>query len=150
MNTPFPFLRSVDTPPSMQEIAFQAIKKAIMRNEFSSGNIYSEQAVAKEMGMSKTPVHQALLELENKGFVTILPRKGFRVNTLSAKNIRDMFELRRALERSVVLKITSRLTADNILELDGIVQEIERNRDPIDFQKYDRAFHRYLASLSNN
>lgn len=46
-------LQSTDTPPSMLEIAFQAIKKAIMRKEFLSGNIYSEQVVAKEMGMSK-------------------------------------------------------------------------------------------------
>ena len=61
-----------------------------------------------------------------------------------------MFELRRALERMVVLKITPRLTADDIQELDSIIQQIEQNRDPIDFQKYDRAFHRYLASLSNN
>ena len=147
---PVASFRIVDAPPSMQEIAFNAIKQAIMRNELSPGEIYSEQAVAKEMGMSKTPVHQALLELENKGFVKILPRKGFKVNALSAKNIRDMFELRRALERMVILKITPKLTADDIQELDGIIQQIERNRDPIDFQKYDRAFHRHLASLSNN
>jgi len=150
MNTSFPSLRSLNTPPSMQDIAFQAIKKAIIRREMLPGHIYSEQSVAKEMGMSKTPVHQALLDLENKGFVKILPRRGFKVNILSAKNIRDMFELRRALERTVVLKITPRLTADDIGQLDGIVQEIERNRDPVDFQKYDRAFHRCLASLSKN
>jgi DNA-binding GntR family transcriptional regulator len=143
-------LQSVDTPPSMQEIAFQAIKQAIMRRELLPGNIYSEQAIAKEMGMSKTPVHQALLDLENKGFVTIFPRKGFKVNTLSAKNIRDMFELRRTLERTVVLKITPRLTAEELRDLGNIIRQIEQSRDPIDFQKHDRAFHRYLASLSNN
>ncbi len=100
--------------------------------------------------MSKTPVHQALLDLENKGFVTIFPRRGFKVNTLSAKNIRDMFELRRTLERTVVLKITPRLTAEEIRDLGNIVRQIEQSRDPVDFQKHDRAFHRYLASLSNN
>ena len=143
-------LRGVDTPPSMQEIAFQAIKKAIMRNEFSTGNYYSEQAVAKEMGMSKTPVHQALLDLENKGFVILSPRKGFKVNTLSSKNIRDMFELRRSLEKTVVLKITPKMTPDQLRELRTIVKQIEGTRDPIDFQKHDRAFHRYMASLGNN
>lgn len=143
-------LRSVDTPPSMLEIAFQAIKKAIMRKEFLPGNIYSEQAVAREMGMSKTPVHQALLDLENKGFVTILPRRGFKVNILSEKNIRDMFELRRALERVVVLKVMPKLTAVIMGDLERIIKDIEQTRDPVDFQKYDRAFHRYLASLSEN
>jgi len=121
-----------------------------MRNELSPGNIYSEQKIAKELGVSKTPVHQALLDLENKGFVTILSRKGFKVNILSGKNIRDMFELRRALERAVILKITPRLTAESIKELEKLIKNIDRSRDPVDFQKHDRAFHRYLASLSKN
>lgn len=143
-------LRNVDTPPSMQEIAFQSLKKAIMRNELIPGNIYSEQAIAKEMGMSKTPVHQALLDLENKGFVTLSPRKGFEVKALSSKNIRDMFELRRALEKTVVLKATSKLTTDDLKDLESIVHKIEHTRDPIDFQKHDRAFHRRLAAISDN
>jgi len=143
-------LSSVETPPSFQNLAFQAIKQAIMRNELSPGNIYSEQKIAKELGVSKTPVHQALLDLENKGFVTILSRKGFKVNILSGKNIRDMFELRRALERAVILKITPRLTAESIKELEKLIKNIDRSRDPVDFQKHDRAFHRYLASLSKN
>ena len=143
-------LPSVDTSPSMLGIAFQAIKKAIMRKEFLPGSIYSEQNVAKEMGMSKTPVHQALLDLENKGFVTILPRRGFKVNTLSEKNIRDMFELRRALERVVVLKVTPRLTAAIMRDLEKIIEDIAQTRDPVDFQKHDRAFHRCLASSSEN
>jgi DNA-binding GntR family transcriptional regulator len=143
-------LSSVDTPPSFQDLAFQAIKQAIMRNELLPGSIYSEQKVAKELGVSKTPVHQALLDLENKGFVTILSRKGFKVNILSGKNIRDMFELRRALERAVILKVTPRLTAGSIKELEKLIKNIDQSRDPFDFQKHDRAFHRYLASLSKN
>ncbi len=143
-------LSSVDTPPSLQEIAFQAVKQAIIRKELLPGTIYSEQAVAKEMGMSKTPVHQALLDLENKGFVSLLPRKGFKVNVLSAKNISNMFELRRALERAVILKITPRLSAESIQDLEKIIEDIKQTLDPIDFQKHDRAFHRYLASLSKN
>jgi DNA-binding GntR family transcriptional regulator len=150
MTKPNSSLGSVDTPPSMQEIAFQAIKQAILRKELLPGKIYSEQAVAKEMGMSKTPVHQALLDLEHKGFVTTYPRKGFKVNTLTAKNISDMFELRRALERAVILKVTPKLTAKVIQDLEEIIENIDRTHDPIDFQKHDRAFHRYLAALSEN
>lgn len=148
-NSVFSF-SNVESPPSMQEIAFQAVKQAILRKELLPGEIYSEQTVAKEMGMSKTPVHQALLDLEHKGFVTIMPRRGFKVNTLSTKNISDMFELRRALERAVVLKITPRLTAKVIQELEKIIKKIEQTRDPVVFQKHDRAFHRYLAALSGN
>ena len=150
MTNSLPTLRSVDTPPSMQKIAFKTIKQAIMLKELLPGTIYSEQTVAKEMGMSKTPVHQALLDLENKGFVSLMPRKGFQVNVLSAKNISNMFELRRTLERAVIIKITPRLTAESIQELENFIEDIRQAVDPVDFQKHDRAFHRYLASLSNN
>ena len=148
-NTPSA-LTPADAPPSLQEIAFQSIKKAIMLRELIPGDIYSEQVVAKQVGMSKTPVHQALLDLENKGFVSLLPRKGFKVKVLSAENISNMFELRRALERAVILKITPRLSAESIKELEKIIEDIKLTADPIDFQKHDRAFHRYLASLSSN
>jgi DNA-binding GntR family transcriptional regulator len=143
-------LGKVETPPTMQDIAFQSIKQAIMGQHLIPGEIYSELAVAKEMGMSKTPVHQALLDLENKGFVTIMPRKGFRVNSLTAKNISDMFELRRALERAIILRVTPKLTAVMVDDLREMVGRIEKTQDPFEFQKHDRAFHRYLASLSNN
>jgi DNA-binding GntR family transcriptional regulator len=150
MTNSLPTLSSADTPPSLLEIAFQTIKLAIMRKELLPGTIYSEQNVAKEMGMSKTPVHQALLDLENKGFISLLPRKGFKVNVLSAKNISNMFELRRVLERAVILKITPRLSAEAFQDIENIIEEIKQTLDPIDFQKHDRKFHRYLASLSNN
>jgi len=150
MTNSLPTLSRVYAPPSLLEIAFQAIKQAIMRKELLPGVIYSEQTLAKEMGMSKTPVHQALLDLENKGFVELMPRKGFQVNVLSAKNISSMFELRRVLERAVILKITPILSADSIQDLENILEDIKQAVDPIDFQEHDRAFHRYLASLSNN
>ncbi len=143
-------ISNIDIPPSMKEIAFQALKQAIMRNELIPGAIYSEQVLAKEMGVSKTPVHLALVELENKGFVNLLSRRGFEVKALSAKNISEMFELRRSLEKTVVRKITPKLRADELNKLSGIVARIEKTRDPVDFQKHDRAFHRYLAALSGN
>ena len=79
-----------------------------------------------------------------------MPRKGFKVNVLSAKNIRYMFEMRRVLERAVILKITPRLSTESIEDLEKILEDIKQTVDPFDFQKHDRAFHRYLASLSNN
>ena len=59
-----PTLSNIDAPPSLQDIAFQTLKQAIIRKELLAGNVYSEQAIAKNMGMSKTPVHQALQDLE--------------------------------------------------------------------------------------
>jgi DNA-binding GntR family transcriptional regulator len=145
-----PKLNQVNTPPSLQEIAFKAIKRAIIARDLAPDINYSETALAKQMGISKTPVHQALLELETRGFVTLMARKGFQVKRLTPKNISDMFELRRALERAVILKITPRLTSQALDDLAQILGRIGKTRDPLEFQEHDRAYHRYLAWLSGN
>ena len=95
----------IETPPSLAEIAFQAIKKAILEKHLVPNKIYNEKVLADELGFSKTPVHEALTVLCVKGFVTMLPRKGFQVRAFSAKNIQDMYEFRTTLERAVLEKI---------------------------------------------
>ena len=94
----------IEAPPSLAEIAFQAIKKAILEKRLVPDVIYNEKVLADELGFSKTPVHEALTALSVKGFVTIIPRKGFQVRALSVKNIKDMYEFRTTLERAVVKK----------------------------------------------
>ena len=143
-------MKQITTPNSLMKIAFDTIKKAIISGEFRPGNIYSEQWLSQEMSISKTPIHQALLDLEGKGFVTILPRRGFQVNKLSRRTISNMFELRRSLERTVLIIVTHKLTAQDIQQLEGILNQTPQARNQGEFLEYDRAFHRYLARLSDN
>lgn len=150
MTRSVPSLGNIDTPPSLTETAFEAIKKAIIVNKLESGSIYSEQAIARELGISKTPVHHALIDLAAKGFVTILPRRGFRINELSAKTIKDLFGFRRPLEQAILLFVGPDLTPAAIRKMEFIMDRITEAKDPVVFQKYDRAFHRYLAQLSGN
>ncbi len=72
----------IETPPSLAGIAFQAIKMAILEKRLVPDEIYNEKVLADELGFSKTPVHEALTTLSVKGFVTILPRRGFQVRAL--------------------------------------------------------------------
>ena len=94
MLRPSPALSNIDLPPSLKELAFQALKENILNHQLRPGSVYSEQAIAKKLGISKTPIHEALTDLEKRGFVKILPRKGFQVNRLTQKDVRDMFEFR--------------------------------------------------------
>lgn len=148
--TKHPILPNIKTPPSLKEIAFQAIKDSILAHRLESGAVYSEQAIAKEFGISKTPVHQALADLETRGFVTVLPRKGFRVNVLKEKDIQDMFEYRDALERAVIFHVTPQMTDRSIKSIESLNAQAAMTPDRIHFLKFDRGFHRYLTSLTQN
>ena len=140
----------IETPPSLAEIAFQAIKKAILEKRLVPDVIYNEKVLADELGFSKTPVHEALTTLSVKGFVTILPRKGFQVRALSVKNILDMYEFRTTLERAVVVKIVPDITDESIDHLKSILDNIASTDDPAKLGDLDRDFHSYLASLTEN
>ena len=145
-----PILPNIKTPPSLKEMAFQAIKESILAHRLESGAVYSEQAIAKEFGISKTPVHQALSDLETRGFVTVLPRKGFRVNVLKEKDIQDMFDYRDALERAVIFHVTPQMTDRSIKAIESLNAQAAMTSDRIHFLKFDRGFHRYLTSLTQN
>ena len=140
----------IETPPSLAEIAFQAIKKAILEKRLVPDVIYNEKVLADELGFSKTPVHEALTTLSVKGFVTILPRKGFQVRALSTKNIQDMYEFRTTLERAVVVKIVPDITDESIDHLKSILDNIASTDDPTQLGNLDQDFHSYLASLTEN
>lgn len=145
-----PALSNLDIPPSLKELAFQALKENILNHQLRPGSVYSEQALAKKLGISKTPIHEALTDLEKRGFVKILPRKGFQVNRLTQRDVRDMFEFRHSLERSVLLMVAPKLTEENLRVITSMNERALRAQDPVSFLRYDRGFHLYLASLTQN
>ena len=143
-------LNNIETPPSLKEIAFREIKRAILSNRLETGKIYNERTLANELGISKTPVREALLDLVARGFITFLPRRGFQINTLTEKNICDLFTFRIALEKAVIIHITPGISDKSISEIEGLIEKSSKVLDQTDFLKIDREFHLYLAFLSEN
>jgi DNA-binding GntR family transcriptional regulator len=150
MSQDLPTFPSINVPPSLKEIAYEAIKDSVIANKLTPKAVYSEQAIARELGISKTPVREALINLASKGFVTILPRRGFKVNTLTGEHIREIFEFRHALEKAVLFHITPTVTEQSIHAIEAIIRKTANARDQKTFIKLDRQFHRSLASLTNN
>ena len=143
-------LDHVEVPPSLAEVAYQAIKKAIFDKRLVPEIVYNERTIAEELGFSKTPVREALTILAAKGFITILPRRGFQVIALTPQKIRDMYEFRRLLETAVVSKIASKLTDEDIKRIDLILGQIAKTKNASKIGDLDRAFHSHLASLTDN
>jgi len=142
MNFEIPTFSSIKTPPTLKEIAYEEIKKSIILGTLRPGDIYSEQALSQQLGISKTPVREALINLKIKGFIDIMPQKGFQVKRLTAKEITDIYEFRTALELAVILHVTPEIETFHIQKLEAIIQEIGEAKDILVFLNKDMEFHR--------
>jgi DNA-binding GntR family transcriptional regulator len=143
-------LDNLKTPPTLNALAFDAIRDSIIHGTLTPEKIYSEQVLASELGISKTPVHDALIKLQIRGFINILPQRGFVINTLDHKSICDLFEFREALERAVVRHITPKITDAQLEKCRSFIVDIDQFTGVMPFLKNDICFHRYLAELTLN
>jgi len=148
-----PSLGTLPLPPSLKEMALASIKEAILSKKFEPGIVYTEAGVASELGISRTAVREALIHLASKGFLTLLPRKGFQLRVLTEKDVRDLFEFRRALESAVIRHITPNLTDVSLNHIEGLLikhRKAAEAGNPIVSIGADSEFHLYLASLTGN
>ncbi len=148
-----PKLKSLSQPATLSKLAYDAILKSILSNEMRSNEIYNEMMLAKDLGISRTPVREALLELSVQGLVTFLPRKGIVVNGFDEKDVDEIFEIRRAIDSAAVEKLA---LADPQPDFRSLHKSIARQNSAVeknDFWKYlqaDRDFHVTLAHLTGN
>ena len=98
-------LRSINQPLPLAKMAYEALRDSILAGELISGEVYNEMALAKELGISRTPVREALLELSTRGLVSFLPRRGVIVKRYTKRDVEEIFELRKAIELAAVEKV---------------------------------------------
>src|SRR5271165_7604285 len=84
--------------PSLVGDAYDALKQAIRENAFPPGYQGSEQEIASQLKMSRTPVHEAIIRLQEEGLVRVLPRRGVVVSVISPNDMREIYEVIIALE----------------------------------------------------
>lgn len=153
MASPTLNLEKLRPAPSLKEMALATIKEAILAQRLVPGVMYTEAALTAEMGISRTPVREALLHLASRGLVAYFPRKGFKIRFLAEKDIADLFELRLALEMAVIRHITPRLTEEALAEIDRVrsrYRVVAQQGDPVESTQANMAFHACLAALTNN
>ena len=97
---------------SLSEQAYRQLRSRIVANVWPPGHQALEQAIALELGMSRTPVREALIRLQKEGLVEVVPRHGMRVLPVSANDMREIYEILTALE-----SMAAELTAQPIVPL---------------------------------
>ena len=97
---------------SLVDGAYQSIRRRILDNVWSPGYQALEQEVALELGMSRTPVREALIRLAREGLVEVVPRRGMRVLPVSPADMKDIYEILSALEGKAAELLASRRPSD--------------------------------------
>lgn len=139
--------------PSLKDMALATIKEAILSKKLDQEVMYTEAALTNELGISRTPVREALIHLSSRGLITYFPRKGFKINVLTERDVVNLFELRLALELTVIHHITPGLTAQSLVEIDRVWTEYlkrVRSGDPVKSIHANMTFHACLAALTEN
>jgi DNA-binding GntR family transcriptional regulator len=146
-------LAKLTPAPSLTEMALSTIKEAILSKKLEPEKMYTEAVLTNELGISRTPVREALIQLASQGLIIYFPRKGFQVKLLTEKDVENLFELRLALERSVIGHIIPRLTEKHLDEIETIwdrYSKVVQEGDPVQSIRANRDFHAGLANMTDN
>ncbi len=143
--------------PRISEAAYQILREKIVSKEFAPGQRLDLNAIEKKLGISRTPLKEALLRLEAEGLIVIVPRSGTFISDPGPEEIAESFDVRAALEIYAVKLTVERATDKEIGELRAIVQELadlaaKKDRDAI-YPRYlalDHQFHQQLVALAGN
>lgn len=115
--------RPVLSYPTRAEAAANELRRRILTGDYEDGFQLRQDALAAELGISRIPLREALVQLESEGLVKILPHKGAIVSELSPEDITELFELRALLEPVLLRKSIPRLTEQDFEQLDAILKE---------------------------
>jgi DNA-binding GntR family transcriptional regulator len=138
---------------SLREQALDVVRQALVSGEIKPGDIYSAAALAERLGVSNSPVREAMLTLVHEGLMEAVPNRGFRVVPLSNVDLDEVYQLRLLLEVPAMVQLTERGIAAERDRLTALAEDIERaaaDRDVIRFLETDRAFHLELLGLLGN
>ena len=143
----------LDTYKPLRDVVSEALRQAIREGVLQPGERLMEIQLADELGVSRTPIREAIRKLELEGFVVMVPRRGTYVADISLKDVVQVFEIRSALEELAAGLAAERITPDELEELERILVEINDYIARDDFDKIvdaDIRFHGILYKASRN
>jgi len=144
---------NLDSYKPLRELVLDAIRSAIMDGTLQPRERLMEIQMAEELGVSRTPIREALRKLELEGFIVMVPRKGAYVSDLSFKDIADVFEIRAALEGLAAGLAAERITEEELEEMERLLVEKREAITHDDIKRLvevDTSFHELMYKASRN
>lgn len=138
---------------SLREQLYAHLREELRVGRLAPGASIDLNAISRELGVSRTPLRDALIQLDGEGFVTILPRRGVVVNQLTLAEVRDSYEIIGALEAATVQQVADQLRAIHMLRLVGLNKAQVQALDGRQWDRYYQLnldFHGVFLDLSKN
>ena len=134
----------------LRDVVFNTLRKAILKGELKPGERLMEIALAERLGVSRTPVREAMRKLELEGLVVMIPR---RVANITEKDLNDVLEVRMALENLSIENACKKMTEEQLAELKKAAKVFEATMEDgnlVKLAEADVAFHEVIYQSSDN
>ena len=138
---------------SLREQVYQYLREEMQSGALTPGSSINLNSIIRKLGISKTPLRDALIQLEAEGFVSILPRRGVLVNKLTHREIKNIYQIIGSLEASVVTSVFDQFTQTHIDQMKNLNAEqitALSNKDFDIYYKLNLEFHDVFLNLSDN
>ena len=137
----------------LRDVVFNTLRQAILKGELAPGERLMEIQLAEKLGVSRTPIREAIRKLELEGLVLMIPRKGAEVAEITEKSLRDVLEVRRALEELAVELVCEKITDEQIQDLKDAAEEFKESLKDGDITRIAEAdvkFHDVIYMATDN
>ena len=144
---------NLDNYKPLRDVVFENLRTAILEGNLKAGQRLMEVQLAEQLGVSRTPIREAIRKLELEGLVVMLPRKGAYVANMSFKDLIDVLEIRATLEGLAASLAAERRNDEDVIKLEKVAKEFEegvRNADIEVVLKKDVEFHENIFLMANN
>lgn len=133
----------------LREIVYEELKRQILMGEITPGTRMMEVELAEKMGVSRTPVREAIRKLEKEGLVAIEPRRGAYASDISIKDMLDVLEVRQDLEGMAARKVTED-EKKAFIKANTAYMEAVKSGDTEEIIRCDEVFHKLIGDFSGN
>lgn len=137
----------------LRDVVFNTLRQAIIKGDLKPGERLLEIQLADKLGVSRTPVREAIRKLELEGLVTMVPRRGTTVLGITKKHLKDVLEIRSALEELALELACRRVTPEQyeeLVRLEALLEAKQDSDNAFELSDIDEKFHEQIYQATNN
>lgn len=135
---------------NLRSVAYSSIKENIINCTYAPGTFLDTAYIVQELGMSRTPVREAITKLEQEGLVQIVSQKGVLIQNVTLKNIRDVYTTREMIEPQMILMYGKEIPKE---DLEDCLEKLKKDMEPLSLKEVvelDDLLHKVIMYASDN